>query len=98
MVIISKHISVLGELITLTNGKKLIMLDKYTYYNIGVCPEGGFRWSCTASRDCEAYLKVSENLDIEKLINSHYHKPPKYRKNSAGYYVNLDWFSKKSDE
>lgn len=67
----------LGNLISLANGRKLIMFNKFTYYNIGQLKRS-FKWNCTI-KSCQSYLLVSSNLDIEKVVENHNHVPPKYK-------------------
>ncbi|CAH0582913.1 unnamed protein product [Chrysodeixis includens] len=79
-----------ASLITLTNGKKRIKYKKYTYANKGKSESDSyFCWMCTFE-NCSAYLLVSLELDIRKVVEKHNHDPPKYRKTAKGLYLLID--------
>lgn len=78
-----------AKLITLISGKKLVMFEKHTYYNMGPLKNGRYKWICTEGR-CKAYLVIDANLTIEKRVNSHKHNEPRYMITIKGKYLKLN--------
>lgn len=72
------HLLFPAELVTLTTGRKLIMFEEHTYRNFACYSKNSFKWICTET-GCKAYMVVSINLDIEKIVHQHNHSPPKYK-------------------
>lgn len=63
---------------------------KYTYVNKGESEiDAYFTWMCTFE-NCTAYLLVSLELDIRKVVETHNHDPPIYRKTAKGLYLQIN--------
>lgn len=58
------------------NGKDLLMLDGYTYYQHKILRDG-FRWSCTqmGSRSCRGFLHVTNDMFVVRAFTQHTHPP-----------------------
>ncbi|XP_045496286.1 uncharacterized protein LOC123694762 [Colias croceus] len=58
------------------NGKNLLMLNGYTYYQHKLLRDG-FRWSCTqmGSRSCRGFLHVSADIPVVRAHIEHTHPP-----------------------
>ncbi|CAG4946049.1 unnamed protein product [Colias eurytheme] len=58
------------------NGKNLLMLNGYTYYQHKLLRDG-FRWSCTqmGSRSCRGFLHVSADMMVVRAYIQHTHPP-----------------------
>lgn len=71
-------------------GKKLLMLNKYTYSCIRPYSDGGGRWRCSMrpSRNCIAYVKI-KNGKIHEVCDIHTHEPPRYLVTDAGKYIKI---------
>ncbi|XP_028026165.1 uncharacterized protein LOC114239931 isoform X2 [Bombyx mandarina] len=61
------------------NGKNLLMLNGYTYYQHKVLKDG-YRWSCTqmGSRSCRGFLHVTNDMLVIRAQTEHTHPPSKY--------------------
>ncbi|GBP52300.1 hypothetical protein EVAR_9212_1 [Eumeta japonica] len=77
----------LTEIITLTNGKKLLMLEGFSFKVDAV--RGAGRWGCTAGQKCEAYVKTDVKLNIVEARNVHLHKKPSYHLTQEGKYLKI---------
>ncbi|XP_028026264.1 uncharacterized protein LOC114240010 [Bombyx mandarina] len=80
-----------GQLIELTNGKQLFMLNGYTYYKKNRLQKGhAIRWPCTKSSKCSAYLHLDEDLNL-LLVSStnHSHYPDRYLITNTGKYIKV---------
>ncbi|XP_075976124.1 uncharacterized protein LOC142976578 [Anticarsia gemmatalis] len=58
------------------NGKDLLMLNGYTYYQHKILRDG-FRWSCTqmGSRSCRGFLHVTKEMIVVRAFTEHTHPP-----------------------
>ncbi|KAJ8724576.1 hypothetical protein PYW08_016050 [Mythimna loreyi] len=58
------------------NGKDLLMLEGYTYYQHKILRDG-FRWSCTqmGSRSCRGFLHVTNDMFVVRAFTQHTHPP-----------------------
>ncbi|XP_059053638.1 uncharacterized protein LOC131847932 [Achroia grisella] len=58
------------------NGKDLLMLDGYTYYQHKHLRDG-YRWSCTqmGSRSCRGFLHVTNDMLVVRAQTEHTHAP-----------------------
>ncbi|KAI5646657.1 FLYWCH zinc finger domain-containing protein [Phthorimaea operculella] len=61
------------------NGKYLLMLNGYTYYQHKHLRDG-FRWSCTqmGSRSCRGFLHVTKEMLVVRAHTEHTHPPSTY--------------------
>ncbi|CAK1579118.1 unnamed protein product [Parnassius mnemosyne] len=61
------------------NGKNLLMLNGYTYYQHKNLRDG-FRWSCTqmSSRSCRGFLHVTREMLVVRAQTEHTHPPSTY--------------------
>ncbi|CAH0723939.1 unnamed protein product, partial [Brenthis ino] len=61
------------------NGKNLLMLNGYTYYQHKILRDG-FRWSCTqmGSRSCRGFLHVTKEMLVIRAKTQHTHPPSRY--------------------
>ncbi|XP_045449440.1 uncharacterized protein LOC123658005, partial [Melitaea cinxia] len=61
------------------NGKDLLMLNGYTYYQHKLLRDG-FRWSCTqmGSRSCRGFLHVTKKMLVVRAQTEHTHPPSTY--------------------
>ncbi|VVC90600.1 unnamed protein product [Leptidea sinapis] len=61
------------------NGKNLLMLNGYTYYQHKHLRDG-FRWSCTqmGSRSCRGFLHVTDEMLVVRAFIEHTHPPSTY--------------------
>lgn len=61
------------------NGKDLLMLEGYTYYQHKILRDG-FRWSCTqmGSRSCRGFLHVTNDMFVVRAFTQHTHPPSTY--------------------
>ncbi|CAH0399051.1 unnamed protein product [Chilo suppressalis] len=61
------------------NGKDLLMLNGYTYYQHKILRDG-FRWSCTqmGSRSCRGFLHVTNEKLVVRAHTEHTHPPSTY--------------------
>ncbi|XP_038218616.1 uncharacterized protein LOC119837162 [Zerene cesonia] len=61
------------------NGKNLLMLNGYTYYQHKLLRDG-FRWSCTqmGSRSCRGFLHVTGDMMVVRAHIEHTHPPSTY--------------------
>ncbi|XP_030030942.2 uncharacterized protein LOC115447839 [Manduca sexta] len=61
------------------NGKDLLMLNGYTYYQHKLLRDG-FRWSCTqmGSRSCRGFLHVTNEMLVVRAHTEHTHPPSTY--------------------
>ena len=61
------------------NGKDLLMLHGYTYYQHKILRDG-FRWSCTqmGSRSCRGFLHVTNDMFVVRAFTQHTHPPSTY--------------------
>ncbi|CAB3250315.1 unnamed protein product [Arctia plantaginis] len=61
------------------NGKDLLMLNGYTYYQHKILRDG-FRWSCTqmGSRSCRGFLHVTNEMMVVRAFTEHTHPPSTY--------------------
>ncbi|CAH2040219.1 unnamed protein product, partial [Iphiclides podalirius] len=61
------------------NGKDLLMLNGYTYYQHKNLRDG-HRWSCTqmASRSCRGFLHVTKDMLVVRAQTEHTHPPSTY--------------------
>ncbi|KAH9645060.1 hypothetical protein HF086_005605 [Spodoptera exigua] len=59
------------------NGKDLLMMEGYTYYQHKILRDG-FRWSCTqmGSRSCRGFLHVNHDMFVLRAFTEHTHPPP----------------------
>ncbi|KAL4714681.1 hypothetical protein ACJJTC_012598 [Scirpophaga incertulas] len=71
--------SLLVLLVKGRNGKDLLMLDGYTYYQHKILRDG-FRWSCTqmGSRSCRGFLHVTKEKLVVRAHTEHTHPPSTY--------------------
>ncbi|CAH2085789.1 unnamed protein product [Euphydryas editha] len=75
------------------NGKDLLMLNGYTYYQHKLLRDG-FRWSCTqmGSRSCRGFLHVTKKMLVVRAQTEHTHPPSTY------FFENIKKQSSKIDD
>ena len=78
-----------GELIRLVDGKELFILNGYSYYRRWAV-RSNWRWSCTNSRNCRAYIHLDCEMNVV-FISEHAHQHPAraLRMNHMGLYFRL---------
>ncbi|CAH2267945.1 jg8407 [Pararge aegeria aegeria] len=82
------HRGCFTELITMVNGKKVILRDGFTYYKKNKCGKL-YKWACTASASCKACLRVDDDLYIYHSDPIHSHPMKSYVQTSCGRYLRL---------
>ncbi|CAH2267964.1 jg8416 [Pararge aegeria aegeria] len=80
------------KFITLPNGKRLLMVNGYTFHKGGghIRCYGGVKWRCSASKKrCNAFVAVSdcEEYIIKYKLNHVDHDPPVYKVDRNGVLV-----------
>uniref|UniRef100_A0A2H1WB32 SFRICE_005660 n=1 Tax=Spodoptera frugiperda TaxID=7108 RepID=A0A2H1WB32_SPOFR len=78
-----------AQLIQFTNGKTLLMYQKYTFSMQGVHKNYGI-CSRKRGRKCKARLRLNKCGEIVFAETNHSHPPPKLMKNANGQYVRID--------
>lgn len=75
-------------MIQLTSGKRLMMINGYTFHRTGVKSKSGVRWQCSGkNRGCNAnYCVNEENGQILEVTAKHCHEPPQYREINGLHY------------
>lgn len=73
---------------TLTNGKRHLLIDGYTFYKHSCNKAGVIRYQCTSNRKCKAYAKVCQDT-ILKLVLEHMHPRTRYKQLSTGEYLRI---------
>lgn len=73
-------------MILVANGKKLFMLNNYTYCIRETLKKGAERWQCSrrSSQKCFANVVLGEDKKILKIFGKHTHFPPNIEKGNDG--------------
>ncbi|CAH2040223.1 unnamed protein product, partial [Iphiclides podalirius] len=76
------------QFIHLFNGRKLLMVDGFTFHKIaGVSYTGGIRWQCSSRKlkRCKAFVVLSKSEDVVlRVVGFHTHEPPIYKLTKQG--------------
>lgn len=81
---------ILVELITLGNGRNLLLCNKYTYSKSGPSTKTGNRWACSShNHGCKAFIRTSKDMMILRMDLKHVHPPPNYVKTRDGKYTKM---------
>ncbi|CAG9580024.1 unnamed protein product [Danaus chrysippus] len=83
-----------AQLIQLTSGATLLVIDRYSYHKISSSKYGGgYRWRCSSKQKekCKAFAVVSKEDDaILRVCGHHNHSPPMYNQTpSDTHFINL---------
>jgi hypothetical protein len=74
------------RMITMVNGKKFYLYNKYTY-SFGFQRKTGQRWRCSAG--CKAHILISDSGQFQKALGQHTHRPGNYMVTRDGKYLKV---------
>lgn len=77
-----------AELVTMVNGRQVALLDGFSFYKKHKSGKL-FKWACTSSATCKAYLKMDDDLYIYDRDPKHNHPMKNYVKTASGRYLRL---------
>lgn len=71
-------------------GKRLMMLNRYTYYVHSMTSDGRQRWTCSThtKKGCKAIAYTRDDV-LCSSKNQHFHTPPNYYLTADGHYVRI---------
>ncbi|KAJ8724574.1 hypothetical protein PYW08_016048 [Mythimna loreyi] len=74
-----------AQLITMVNGKQLILYQGYTFYKRYQTKKPLDKWQCTSQPRCKAFLILDSDLNIHDGYTEHTHKMKQHIPSRAGY-------------
>lgn len=77
-----------AELITMLNGKTVLLFDGYTFYKRQTLKRFN-KWNCTVYPKCDAYVNIDNEMNVWGSKTTHNHKARQVIRTSSGRYTRL---------